>query len=579
MLGLVGAQGRRLAAEPGLPEGRRPGRGERPDRRVGAGGRAGPARDPTPAEPRWRVVLGRRASCRGRPSGGSRTCSPSSLEDGISTFILGSDDAADDRAVRRGGRTRPARRRRGRARVGRDRDGHGPARGVPGQAAPGHRLRRRCPRRSSRPPWSPATASTPASGRRTCTRAPPGWSCDRRTPRRSRRAGVRPGAGRAVRGAQRWSRDQRPVHERRRHRHRRRRARHRRGARPRASASSGSVRAPAGATWPPRSSPHGLAISSGDYGDVGVGGLVTAGGQGFLGRSYGLTLDHVVAAELVLADGRLVRTDARARARPAVGRARRGRELRHPHGRRDRGGRGRQRRLTRRSSSTRPTPRRSSQAWAELVESSPRELTSFLSLVPARGQDPAVGYTIVVWANDDTEAAVVALERFLDLAPVLQQQAQLVPYAATVAAHHGEHTGGSAPASRGGLVEHVTPELAALLAELLAAGDADMLQLRAVGGAVNDVDPAATAYAHRTQNFSLARVRPEQPSRADRRVVGAARASPARRLPQLRDEPVPRPARRGVPARDAGPHRPAQVPLRPRPRVRRQLRGRADARR
>ena len=31
-----------------------------------------------------------------------------------------------------------------------------------------------------------------------------------------------------------------------------------------------------------------------------------------------------------------------------------------------------------------------------------------------------------------------------------------------------------------------------------------MVQLRAVGGAVNDVDPAATAYAHRTQNFSLA---------------------------------------------------------------------------
>src|SRR6185436_11316442 len=63
------------------------------------------------------------------------------------------------------------------------------------------------------------------------------------------------------------------------------------------------------------------------------------------------------------------------------------------------------------------------QAWAELVESSPRELTSFLTLVPSRGQDPAVGYTIIVWADDDTEAAVVALERFLDLAPVLQQQA------------------------------------------------------------------------------------------------------------------------------------------------------------
>jgi hypothetical protein len=30
-----------------------------------------------------------------------------------------------------------------------------------------------------------------------------------------------------------------------------------------------------------------------------------------------------------------------------------------------------------------------------------------------------------------------------------------------------------------------------------------MLQIRSVGGAVNDVDPLATAYAHRTQNFSV----------------------------------------------------------------------------
>lgn len=265
------------------------------------------------------------------------------------------------------------------------------------------------------------------------------------------------------------------------------------------------VRLGAGARWGDVAaalSEHGLAISSGDYGDVGVGGLVTAGGQGFLGRSYGLTLDHVVAAELVLADGRLVRTDADHE--PDLLWAVRGaganfgivtaveieaaevRDVVH---------------ATILFDATDAAP--FVQAWADLVESSPRELTSFLSLVPARGQDPAVGYAIVVWANDDTEAAVVALEPFLDLAPVLQQQARLVPYAATVAAHHGEHTGGSAPATRAGLVEHVTPGLAALLADLLASRDADMVQLRAVGGAVNDVDPAATAYAHRTQNFSL----------------------------------------------------------------------------
>ncbi|MBD0354983.1 MAG: LLM class flavin-dependent oxidoreductase, partial [Rubrobacteraceae bacterium] len=56
--------------------------------------------------------------------------------------------------------------------------------------------------------------------------------------------------------------------------------------------------------------PYGLAMSSGDYGDVGVGGLATAGGIGFLARKHGLTIDHVAAAELILADGTFLRADA-----------------------------------------------------------------------------------------------------------------------------------------------------------------------------------------------------------------------------------------------------------------------------
>ena len=51
-------------------------------------------------------------------------------------------------------------------------------------------------------------------------------------------------------------------------------------------------------------------MSSGDYGDVGVGGLATAGGIGFLVRKFGLTIDHVTGAEVVLADGQIVRADA-----------------------------------------------------------------------------------------------------------------------------------------------------------------------------------------------------------------------------------------------------------------------------
>jgi FAD/FMN-containing dehydrogenase len=55
---------------------------------------------------------------------------------------------------------------------------------------------------------------------------------------------------------------------------------------------------------------HGLATGLGDTGSVGVGGITLGGGVGFLVRKHGLTIDHLLAAEVVTADGRLLRVDA-----------------------------------------------------------------------------------------------------------------------------------------------------------------------------------------------------------------------------------------------------------------------------
>jgi FAD/FMN-containing dehydrogenase len=55
---------------------------------------------------------------------------------------------------------------------------------------------------------------------------------------------------------------------------------------------------------------HGLATGFGDTGSVGIGGITLAGGIGFLVRKHGLTIDDLLAAEIVTVDGRLRRVDA-----------------------------------------------------------------------------------------------------------------------------------------------------------------------------------------------------------------------------------------------------------------------------
>ncbi len=269
--------------------------------------------------------------------------------------------------------------------------------------------------------------------------------------------------------------------------------------------ASGRVRLGPGATWSEVAqalAPHGLGMSSGDYGGVGVGGLATTGGIGFLGRKHGLTIDHLVAAELVLADGTFLRTDAEHH--PDLFWALRGAggnfgivtalELEaYPVGE---------------VVSSRMVFEGSAgllERWAQIVEQSPRELTSFLTIVQSGGLPTAQLTT--VYAGDDVKAATDALTPLLGAGPLLDEQAQLVPYAAIVAPQGGAHTGGSAaPAFRSGLVDHITAGGAQALMALLRSGDAPLIQIRAVGGAINDIYPRATAYAHRHQNFSVVAV-------------------------------------------------------------------------
>ncbi len=55
---------------------------------------------------------------------------------------------------------------------------------------------------------------------------------------------------------------------------------------------------------------HGLIVGFGDTASVGIGGLTSGGGIGYLVRKHGLTIDSVLAAEVVTASGDIVLADA-----------------------------------------------------------------------------------------------------------------------------------------------------------------------------------------------------------------------------------------------------------------------------
>ncbi|MFL5659666.1 MAG: FAD-binding oxidoreductase [Ktedonobacteraceae bacterium] len=270
--------------------------------------------------------------------------------------------------------------------------------------------------------------------------------------------------------------------------------------------STRRVRIEPGARWMDVAvalAPYGWALGSGDYGGVGVGGLATAGGIGWLSREHGLTIDHLRAVEIVLADGSLVHANDEENADLfwAV--------------------RGAGANFGIVTSFEFEVDEVGPVGWAQLVlnasnragflekwgaaiEAAPRDLTSFLIMGPPRRGQPEVAQVMAVIDSDKPDIIINRLQPIADIAPMYDQYVVITSYANIMANAQGDdHDGQGEPVARSGLIEHITPEFAATAARLIRSGAVYFFQIRSVGGAVSDVDPDATAYGNRTANFSV----------------------------------------------------------------------------
>jgi FAD/FMN-containing dehydrogenase len=256
---------------------------------------------------------------------------------------------------------------------------------------------------------------------------------------------------------------------------------------------------------------HGLALTTGDTESVGIGGLTTGGGIGFMARKYGLTIDNLVSAQVVRADGAIVRASADEHSDLfwAI-----------------RGGGGNFGIITEFTFKLAevgtilggdlvlPASREVVRAFLEYSVAAPDGLTMIANImhappapfVPQERVGEVVLWIWVAWTGDlqEGEAALAPVRALAE--PVAETVAP-IPYVDIY-----KHTAHQAAPHGASIRMMFADELsdasidAALEAIAHSSSPFSLVHLRGMGGAVAKVAPDATAFAHRTQKYFVAAI-------------------------------------------------------------------------
>jgi len=252
---------------------------------------------------------------------------------------------------------------------------------------------------------------------------------------------------------------------------------------------------------------HGLAVGFGDTGSVGIGGITLGGGVGYLVRKYGLTIDSLLAAEIVTADGQILHVDA----------------VNHP----DlfwaiRGGGGNFGVATRFKFQLYEVPTvvggmlilpATPETIAGFIaesEAAPEELSGIgnvmfappMPFLPQEAHGKLIIFAIMVYAGE-TEAGQRALAPFRALATPLADMLKPMSYPEIYLPEEGEYH--PVAAARTMFVEFIDRPVAETIVNHLQSSTASMsvAQLRVLGGAMARVPVDATAFAHRKSRIMV----------------------------------------------------------------------------
>ncbi len=261
-------------------------------------------------------------------------------------------------------------------------------------------------------------------------------------------------------------------------------------------ARQGLVRVGGGALWREVAAalePYGLGISSGDTASVGVGGLATGGGLGWMVRKYGPLVDHIRAAEVVTADGAILEANAERHADLfwAI-----------------RGGGSNFGIVTHFTLEAHPVAgvyfgsisygldqaSKVVPGWRDAMRQAPPELTSMLTVLPSFGQGPAMISVGVCFEGTDQAAADEALAPLRALGQPMAENIKAMPYReALVEATYPAHT---RVIGRNAFWPRFSDEAVQAVVKLCQ-DIPPILQIRHVAGAMNDQPADATAFSHR----------------------------------------------------------------------------------